>query len=724
MKNLHLIAFLFLFSVTVSASGDEIPEFTLYGQCHANVGKCNDIYIVNNIAFAGCFEAGLLILDISDPVHPEFISCYYLERLIWKIYVKDELVFITHHILNSTISETFVTILDITDLYHPQLVNTFETGYDYENLSICLTDDLLFLSMSSGLCIYDIADLNNPKLLINIPDIKPTDMIITDSLVFFTQGRYFGILDITQILDPELLCWIGDYDHTKGSIDKINDLVYISGSHLEIYNVQDPTEPVLLSEYSFSPTWARDMKVQNEKSYIITYDDLRIIDVTDPFNPQLAGMYEYIGDAICVSDSIAAVSIGYDYDTYLGVGLFNIENPQNIILKSEYITSKAQSVYKFNQYAYIANGYSGLKIVDMGDPYLPVCVSECLQGTCIKKVIVDLEYAYVRADVGLIILDISDPEIPVQIGIFEVSGYAEIESSMSIANYQDYIYFGGDGFDDIYIIDVSDPSNPIYEGELAVNDWSTGIEVYKHHLFVAGYWGGFQIFDLEDPTNPAEVGYYPMAFAGEITVGSGKAFISGYVSMSGGGIEVFDITDLTNPQHVITYEDWGTDLQCVGDNLIYCSRPYLDIDAAIYILDVSDLSNPVLKQKVDSVAANGIFYNDGYLLGIEDFQLKVFGDSTQVGYFEKLHDKQFVIDCYPNPANDQLSCRFNLSRPFDVSVEIYNLAGKCVMKLPSQTYPEGEHTVTTNTKSLCPGVYVMKVQCGEQNSMKKFIVCR
>ena len=723
MKNLHLIAFLFLFLITISASGDEIPELTLYGQCHANVDKCNDIYIVNNIAFVGCFEAGLLILDISDPVHPEFVSCYYLERLIWKIYVKDELVFISHHILNSTISETFVTILDITDLYHPQLINSFETEYDSENLSIDLKDDYLFLSMSSGLCIYDIADLNNPEFLINLPDIKPTDMIITDNLVFFTQSRYFGILDITQILDPELLCWIGDYDHTKGSIDKINDLVYVSGSHLEIYNVQDPTEPVLLSEYSFSPTWARDMKVQNEKSYIITYDDLRIIDVTDPFNPQLAGIYEYIGDAICISDSIVAVSIGYDY-SYLGVGLFNIENPQNIILKSEYITSKAQSVYKFNQYAYIANGYSGLKIIDMGDPYHPVCVSECLQGILIKKVIVYLDYAYVHAGVGLIVLDISDPEFPVQTGIFEVPVYGEKESSMSIAKYLDYIYFGGDGFGDIYIINVSDPSNPIYEGELDVNDWSPGIEVYEDNLYVAGYWGGFQIFDLEDPTNPIEVGYYPMAFAREIAVGSGKAFISGYVSMSGGGIEVFDITDLTNPQHVVTYEDWATDLQCVGDNLIYSSRPYLDIDAAIYLLDVSDLSNPVLKQTVDSVAANGIFYNDEYLLAIEDFQLKVFGDSTQVGYLEKPHDTQFVIDCYPNPANEQLRCRFNLSGSFHVSIEIYNLAGKCVMNFPPQTYPEGEHNFTTNIKSLYPGVYLIKVQCGEQNSMKKFIICR
>ncbi len=82
----QIIISIFILSIFISHlhGQKEIPVFAQYGECHLNTGKCNDVIIKDTITYFGS-EAGLLILNTSDPNSPEFISCYYTEKFVTNI---------------------------------------------------------------------------------------------------------------------------------------------------------------------------------------------------------------------------------------------------------------------------------------------------------------------------------------------------------------------------------------------------------------------------------------------------------------------------------------------------------------------------------------------------------------------------------------------------------------------------------------------------------------
>ena len=87
----------------------------------------------------------------------------------------------------------------------------------------------------------------------------------------------------------------------------------------------------------------------------------------------------------------------------------------------------ARDVYISGSYAYIADDYAGLEIIDISDLTNPIIVSQIHDGWDAYGVTVRGSYAYV-ADYGggLEIIDISDPYNPVEIGQFDDGGYAYV----------------------------------------------------------------------------------------------------------------------------------------------------------------------------------------------------------------------------------------------------------------------------------------------------------
>ena len=75
-------------------SQKDLPVFAQYGECFLNAGKCDEVIIEEDIAYVGT-RAGLLILNISNPDSPEYISCYYTDKFVFNIFVKDTLAFVS-----------------------------------------------------------------------------------------------------------------------------------------------------------------------------------------------------------------------------------------------------------------------------------------------------------------------------------------------------------------------------------------------------------------------------------------------------------------------------------------------------------------------------------------------------------------------------------------------------------------------------------------------------
>ena len=100
-------------------------------------------------------------------------------------------------------------------------------------------------------------------------------------------------------------------------------------------------------------------------------------------------------------------------------------------------------------------------------------------------------YAYVADwNAGLRVIDVSDPENPVEIGYYDTPGYAH---GVYISGSYAYVADGDWG---LRVIDVSNPSNPEEVGYYDTPGWAYGVYVSGDYAYVAGWHAGLQIYQF------------------------------------------------------------------------------------------------------------------------------------------------------------------------------------------------------------------------------------
>lgn len=183
-------------------------------------------------------------------------------------------------------------------------------------------------------------------------------------------------------------------------------------------------------------------------------------------------------------------------------------------------------------------------------------------------------------------------------------------------------------FDATTFIDVSDPTNPIYLGELPLTEGATpnlwrDIKVYQNHAFIVADGAGphgVQVFDLtqlrdvrDPPLRFAETAHYDGIHSAHniaINEATGFAYTVGN-SMGGetcgGGLHMIDIRDPRHPSFAGCHADRATgmaktgythDAQCVvyaGPDTAHAGREicFSASETALGIADVTDKSAPV-----------------------------------------------------------------------------------------------------------------------------------
>ena len=189
-------------------------------------------------------------------------------------------------------------------------------------------------------------------------------------------------------------------------------------------------------------------------------------------------------------------------------------------------------------------------------------------------------------------------------------------------------------------VDISDPLNPVYLGDLPRTEGSPGsswrdIKVYKNHAFIVADGAGehgMQVFDLtllrdleSVPVMFEETAHYDRINSAHnivIDTESGFAYTvgnSGGGETCGGGLHMIDIQDPQNPEFVGCFADTGTgragtgyshDAQCLvyrGPDADYSGRQicFGSNETALSIADVTDKSNP---EAISSAAYPNVSY--------------------------------------------------------------------------------------------------------------------
>lgn len=82
------------------------------------------------------------------------------------------------------------------------------------------------------------------------------------------------------------------------------------------------------------------------------------------------------------------------------------------------------------------------------------------------------------------------------------------------------------------------------------------------------------------------------------------------------------------------------------------------------------------------------------------------------------------IKCYPNPSNNYFNIEYSLSATTNVSVIVYNYLGAEVFSINKGIQNNGQHSLKLETKNLSPGVYILRIQRGENILKKKIVVTK
>lgn len=262
-------------------------------------------------------------------------------------------------------------------------------------------------------------------------------------------------------------------------------------------------------------------------------------------------------------------------------------------------TGQANGVYILDNYAFIADGEKGLRIIDVNDLNNPFEIAYYDTPGTSNGIYIENNYAFIAdGDNGLQIIDINDLNNLFEIGFYDTPG-----SSNKIIVQNNYVYIA-EQWNGLRIIDISDVSNPTEVGFYEDLLYARDIYLQNNYAFIADGDNGLQIIDVNNAQHPQEVGAYntPGDSKG-IYANESYAFISDYLN----GLQIIDIINLNNPFKAGSYEYITFTFDITVEN----NYAFL-LGSDLIILDISDVSNPTEIGYYETTG-NDIFIKDGYI---------------------------------------------------------------------------------------------------------------
>ena len=88
-----------------------------------------------------------------------------------------------------------------------------------------------------------------------------------------------------------------------------------------------------------------------------------------------------------------------------------------------------------------------------------------------------------------------------------------------------------------------------------------------------------------------------------------------------------------------------------------------------------------------------------------------------------------IRSIYPNPFNPLTTINYEISKPADVKIEVYNNRGQLVRSFALGYKKQGSYKLTwegeDNNGCLCSsGIYYIRMQAGKENYIKKAVLLK
>jgi hypothetical protein len=221
-----------------------------------------------------------------------------------------------------------------------------------------------------------------------------------------------------------------------------------------------------------------------------------------------------------------------------------------------------------------------LDAIDVADPAFPVRAGWLEIAGELTDLDVSSGLAHLTSSsAGLVIVDIANPEA---MNVTAEFGFGQGRTATAVVVRGTYAFVAvrrSFGEDTIYVIDVSDPHQPIEVAAVVAADLEVlDMTISGDALYVAREEALPLILDISNPVHPAEAGVLPIGYAEVLHVHGARLFASTLVT----GIVVLGLIDPLAPEILGVAGATGSGLAAVGD-FVYVALG----GAGLGILDVT-----------------------------------------------------------------------------------------------------------------------------------------
>lgn len=503
------------------------------------------LHVRDHLAFVGTGQ-GLLILDVTDPARPQYLShldC--VDAGTTDVYAAGDHVYLAA-------GAQPLRIVNVVDPSLPQLVGELSVNSLYVN-ALYAEGDHLFLSQGlEGL----------GRVVVSSPE-SPVYM-----------RRYV-----------DAAAW--------GRMQIVGNVGYISTlMGLQIVDLSNPSQRVLKGSVDLGAR-AEGVAVRGTYAYLPMADGLHVIDVSDADHPFESGVYTTstgVGAVRLVGDT-AYVCVGTS--TQSVIQALSLASPTEPSLLGEFpikggyrgMEVRLGHVLLVSRFA----GVNRMDVVDFSDTGAPVGVAVWEDPGTVRGVSVSAKTVLAACgEAGLKVIDTTDAARPQVVGSYMPPGGGSVGCVG-----QSGLWTGLGASDAFRLLDLSDPAQPELKGTYVTMMGQVqrmAIDGDRAYLVSGFGMGEFEVLDLADPTAPNRLAGTSVFFdVADLGVASnGTAFLA-TGSMD---LQLFDTTQGDNPAPLPPFGDfpgvYALEVRTEGEDLLV----YLAGQDGLAIVEFNDPAQP------------------------------------------------------------------------------------------------------------------------------------
>lgn len=282
--------------------------------------------------------------------------------------------------------------------------------------------------------------------------------------------------------------------------------------------------------------------LQGGAAYLGWGPRLVIVNIANPASLSIMGRTAPFSDQVqdvAVSGNYAYVAAGA-----AGLRIVNISNPALPVEVGHWESAGfAESVAVSGETVYLANGPYGLRTISVTDPAQPQEVGRAYDMNYVYDVFLYGTQAHLAAGgSGLLLVDVSNPAALVELGGYDTPGYAYgVQTVGGLA-------YVADAWGGLQVVNIQDASHPYLYGTLAVDSWVMDLSVGGRYVYLANGGAGLRVVDIIDPAHPAARGSVSWRFghAGGVAISGNTAYLADFYT----GLRLVSISDPANPAEI------------------------------------------------------------------------------------------------------------------------------------------------------------------------------